>query len=125
MAWYDCWAGLYMIGVGYLQTSGGVASTEFTAEISPPSVTATTPNGGYTSPLFTVSTANEVGPLEYLWESTTPDFEVFGSPTESVAVFQASGFDELKVTGIICTVTDTGQGSITRQPFSFLSITFT
>ena len=102
-----------MIGLSLLQaTVNPPPSTDFEVRISPSSLTKSVSNGSYTSPYFSVSCINGVGPFVFEF-GHRPELTInIVSNTDRVIIFNftVSGANESMLIPILCLCTDQGDG---------------
>lgn len=96
-----------MIGALQQATSGAGAAPVVTLDafIAPSRGNYQSSNGSYTTPVFTANVSGGTEPYSYLWESVEGGVEIL-SPTEDKTRVRISGYNEVKVYVIRCTITD-------------------
>ena len=110
-----------MLGAAKAALSSSFTTAGYFASVSPTSIHRESSNGTTTTPLVTVTTTGEVGPLTYLW---TVDNErvTINSVTESATTFTSGGYNEPVEAIATITVTDTGNGNLETE--STINLTF-
>ena len=111
--------------LGIAKGAGGFQSPppppDVKVSITPQSFTSISTNGSYTTPFFTSSVSNGVGPFTYSWKF---DSGSVLTPNDAKTRVQASGYNS-QVEGVLTlTVTDAGDANKTATSTVNVTIVF-
>lgn len=111
--------------LGIAKGAGGFQAapppSDVKATITPAYLSTTTSNGSYTTPFFTASVSNGVGPFTYQWEFQEGTVL---TPADIKTRLQVSGYNS-DVFGVLrLTVTDTGDSNKTSEAVASVAVLF-
>lgn len=84
---------------------GTPPASDLSVFVSPDNISTTTSNGSYTSPNITATASGGVAPYSYSWSSASQAISI-ANPTSKVTRVSASGYNDIVVGQVTCTVTD-------------------
>ena len=105
--------------IGVLQQAvglsvGGGEPPALEVFITPSRGSYTSSNGSYTTPVFTANVSGGTEPYSYLWEAIEGNAEIL-SPTDAKTRVRISGYNNIEVYAIRCTITDDAANVVSAE----------